>query len=191
MMAPVGPAGMPAAGPAGPAGPAFDLNMLAVASYAGCHHDVEAPIDTDNHGVFFLNSHVRLRDVTDGLGYTIFAGERVIEKKGLGWMSGTRATLRNTGTLINTVVPGPGMGFGGPFGDAAEQAPPEAQPDDDEKAKPAVPVELQVGGFGSHHPGGANFLLGDGSVNFLSENINLQLFQLLGHRADGKLVGEF
>ncbi len=36
-------------------------------SYAACHHDVEAPIDEDNHGVFFLNSHVRVTDVADGL----------------------------------------------------------------------------------------------------------------------------
>src|SRR5438105_322910 len=26
-------------------------------SYAGCHHDVEAPIDVDNNGVMFLNSN--------------------------------------------------------------------------------------------------------------------------------------
>ena len=35
-------------------------------SYAGCHHDVEAPIDVDNHGVFFLNSRVSHDDLTDG-----------------------------------------------------------------------------------------------------------------------------
>src|SRR5437588_8984077 len=31
-------------------------------NYAGCHHDVEAPIDADNQGVLFLNSHVRYDD---------------------------------------------------------------------------------------------------------------------------------
>src|SRR5262245_24783321 len=44
-------------------------------SYAGCHHDVEAPIDADNQGVLFLNSHVAYDDVTDGLAETILLGE--------------------------------------------------------------------------------------------------------------------
>ncbi len=36
------------------------------ATYAGCHHDLEQPIDSTNHGVLFLNTAVRLRDITDG-----------------------------------------------------------------------------------------------------------------------------
>ena len=35
-------------------------------NYAGCHHDVEAAIDADNHGVLYLNSHVRYDDITEG-----------------------------------------------------------------------------------------------------------------------------
>src|SRR5688500_5557706 len=35
-------------------------------SYAGCHHDVEAPIDADNNGAFFLNSRLRMKDISDG-----------------------------------------------------------------------------------------------------------------------------
>ena len=45
-------------------------------SYAGVHHDVEAPIAADNHGVLFLNSHVRYEDVTDGTSQTLFVGEK-------------------------------------------------------------------------------------------------------------------
>ena len=70
-------------------------------NYAGCHHDVEAPIDADNHGVLFLNSQVRFRDIRDGRSQTIFLGERLITEDELGWLSGTRSTLRNTGTPIN------------------------------------------------------------------------------------------
>jgi prepilin-type processing-associated H-X9-DG protein len=50
--------------------------------------------------------------------------------------------------------------------------------------------------------GGAHFLMGDGSVKFISENISFhdtiraheagaQLFQLLLHRSDNKVVGDF
>lgn len=74
-------------------------------SYAGCHHDVEAPIAADNHGVFFLNSRVRHAGLTDGSSQTIFVGERKSQAWDTGgWMSGTRATLRNTGSPINAPV---------------------------------------------------------------------------------------
>ena len=46
-------------------------------------------------------------------------------------------------------------------------------------------------GFRSRHVGGAQFLLADGSVRFLSENINHGTYQSLGGRADGNVVGEF
>jgi prepilin-type N-terminal cleavage/methylation domain-containing protein/prepilin-type processing-associated H-X9-DG protein len=36
--------------------------------------------------------------------------------------------------------------------------------------------------FGSHHPGGANFCMGDGSVHFLSQNINLNVYRSLASR---------
>jgi prepilin-type N-terminal cleavage/methylation domain-containing protein len=81
--------------------------------YAGVHHDVEAPIDADNHGVFFLNSSVRHDDITDGAAHTLFLGEkRFYNNNDLGWMSGTRATLRNTGTPPNVTGIRPPVGGG-------------------------------------------------------------------------------
>ena len=41
-------------------------------------------------------------------------------------------------------------------------------------------------GFKSRHVRGSNFAFGDGSVQFLSENINMDLMQLLGHHQDRK-----
>ena len=67
-------------------------------NYAGCHHDVEAAIAADNHGVLYLNSHVRFDDITDGPAQTILIGETIYDDpSALGWTSGTSATLRNTG----------------------------------------------------------------------------------------------
>ena len=51
--------------------------------------------------MLFLNSHVSERDVTDGPEHTIYVGEKRVDEGDLGWMSGTRATLRNAGTPIN------------------------------------------------------------------------------------------
>lgn len=46
-------------------------------------------------------------------------------------------------------------------------------------------------GFRSDHTGGAQFVLCDGSVRFLSENIDYATYQRLGSRRDGQPVGEF
>ena len=43
-------------------------------------------------------------------------------------------------------------------------------------------------GFRSAHPGGAFFLLGDGSVQFLNQSIDYQMYQYLGDRRDGKTI---
>ncbi len=42
--------------------------------------------------------------------------------------------------------------------------------------------------FGSNHPGGCHFLLGDGSVHFLSENTQLKILQALASRDGGEVV---
>jgi prepilin-type N-terminal cleavage/methylation domain-containing protein/prepilin-type processing-associated H-X9-DG protein len=46
-------------------------------------------------------------------------------------------------------------------------------------------------GFKSKHTGGATFLMCDGAVRFISENIDLTTYRRLGGRADGNVVGEF
>ncbi|MFC1596811.1 DUF1559 domain-containing protein [Planctomycetota bacterium] len=148
-------------------------------SYAGCHHDVEAPIDADNHGVFFLNSNVHSRDVPDGASHTIFVGEKRLDANGLGWMSGTRSTLRNTGTVINmTPVVWDTQSRSRRRGREEDSAIFRVDQGGD---------DLAVGGFSSYHPGGANVALGDGSVRFISETIDTEIYEQLGHRADGKL----
>ncbi len=42
--------------------------------------------------------------------------------------------------------------------------------------------------FSSHHPGGAQFVMGDGSVKFLPETMNHRTFQLLNFIHDGNPV---
>ena len=158
-------------------------------NYVGCQNDVEAPIDANNHGMLFLNSHVRPRDVTDGLSQTLFVGERLLDGDDLGWMSGTRATLRNT--VRCSVEWGRGR-FDRPEGPQPKVLPDLADEAMGKAAPPAVPGPdfLKVGGFSAFHPAGVNFVFGDGSVHFLSNSIDAEMFQKLGHRADGKLLEE-
>ncbi len=167
-------------------------SSVVTTSYAACHNAIEAPIDVKNNGVFYLNSATRFEDVTDGTSSTIFLGEKMGGGVGdLGWASGTSATLRNTGfgpnaaPVVNTAVQGT------PTGDPTN-------PGVEVEPKPVKPVPrpagvndpaFYVGGFGSVHPGGSNHAFGDGSVRFIRSSISPRIYQLLGNRHDGELVG--
>jgi prepilin-type N-terminal cleavage/methylation domain-containing protein/prepilin-type processing-associated H-X9-DG protein len=174
-------------------------------NYAGCYHDVDAPIDADNHGVLYLNSRVRLEDIPDGAAYTILLSEVRGGGPTLGWASGTRATLRNTGVPINAYDPLSASGrFGltapgtsGPakstrFGNAAPPNPTQVeiyQAVKDLAEDELWPVKL-TGGFSSHHNNGANFLFCDGTVRVLKKTIDGRVYRLLGHRHDGEAVSD-
>jgi hypothetical protein len=147
----------------------FDRLNVGLSNYAGCHHDAEAAIADDNNGIFFLNSSIQFDKIDDGPSNTIFVGEKMRTQYEFGWASGTRATLRNTGTPINSDR------------DEARPAPPSVQ--GQQVANPA-----HVGGFGSWHTQGACFAFGDGSIRFINETIDTGVFQKLGNRADGALL---
>ena len=46
-------------------------------------------------------------------------------------------------------------------------------------------------GFKSTHVGGVHFLMVDGTVRFINENVDYSTYQRLGGRAEGQTVGEF
>jgi hypothetical protein len=163
----------------------------ALTSFAGVHHPVEAPIDVTNHGVLFLNSRVRMSDVPDGVSHTLFVGEMKRSGSDLGWASGTSATLRNGGLLINQ-TPGGSPYYNDPAAGTSLASWPATVVFDD-AVDPALREDptLLVGGFGSQHVGGAQFAVGDGSVRFLSENIAQTVYLQLLDRGDGAVVEEY
>jgi prepilin-type N-terminal cleavage/methylation domain-containing protein len=206
-------------------------DVWALSSYAGCHNDQEAPIDTTNNGVFFLNSQVTYDDLKDGAAHTLLIGEKRTDMEtDLGWLSGTPATLRNVGSPLfekirydsGVQVPWQnrlafsGEGYGGWWtepdeestdaDDEADTAVADTDSDADEVVAaddtPADKEEflprsllggnpeapLEVGGFGSFHPSGVNFAIGDGSVRFILDDASPGLLQRLANREDGKLI---
>lgn len=143
----------------------------ALCGYAGNQHNVEAPIDVDNHGLLFLNSRLSFADISDGRSHTLMVGEKFPVAEPLGWMSGTRSTLRNGGDAINASNAERnrhGYGYRAPLGES-------------------IPTEL-VGEFNSQHPGGAQFAVADGAVRFVSEQIEQAAYRRMLHREDGELT---
>jgi prepilin-type N-terminal cleavage/methylation domain-containing protein/prepilin-type processing-associated H-X9-DG protein len=159
---------------------------LAMTSYAGCHNDSEAPIAANNNGVLFLNSAVRIEDVTDGTSQTIFVSEKLNDGLDQGWASGTRASLRNAGSRAYRSGAGPVLYQVGDDGSSNVR---EVSVDASGANSAAKPEDLSfVGGYGSRHPGGENAAFGDGSVRFLKGSGGTRVHKLLANRADGEML---
>jgi prepilin-type processing-associated H-X9-DG protein len=127
-------------------------------------------------GPFFRHGTcTKASDVRDGLSNTIFFGEvrpLCSAHHRCGW-----ATSNDGQGLTSTLVPinydscnpNPGM-------DA-----------DGQSCHSYCNWNMELG-FRSLHPGGAQFVMGDGSVHFLSESIDHWTYQYLGAKADGHVV---
>lgn len=144
--------------------PSATLLEPSVSCYAGVHHPAESPIAEDNLGVFILNQQLSDDDIVDGLASTLFVSEKLEDwTPGLGWLSGTRASLRNTGHPINQVP-----SIAGATGE-------EVDP-------------LMVGGLQSAHATGVNALMGEGSIRYLANSIDMTFVQQLADRRDGAIA---
>lgn len=131
-------------------------------SYVGLHHPTEKPIDEGDWGAFVLNKPLARDDFNDGLSNTAFVSEKIIGQTDLGWLSGTRATLRNTGGGIQLMI------------------------DQDIAATPLV-----VGSIGSLHPAGVHILFGSGAIRFQSNESDQRILHQMVDRRDGQLPLEF
>ena len=156
--------------------------------------------NNDFGGIFWENSEVKIRDITDGTSNTFIVGERA-------WVlplpDGSKAEC-NAGAW-------PGSN-GKEFNPASNKAQASAALSVTGAGINNVSVYPQGGNaktknqcgmtYSSRHEGGAHFLLCDGSVRFISENIQNtpspgdnatvdSLFEYLAHREDGEVIGEF
>jgi hypothetical protein len=155
------------------------------------------PTTQNYRGIFGLNSRIGIRDMTDGTSNAIVVGERYTPNA-----AGQTTALQPVGHVA-------WIGAGGAISDNAAAAhvlgdtavAVTAQNNATAPFTPAgyringnngsVAPRGQTSGFGSMHTGGCHFLLGDGTVRFLSENLDTTLYRNLGTINDGAPISDF
>ena len=135
-------------------------------------HDCEGYVgQCTGNGIFYHNSRIGIRDILDGTSSTIIVGERMTHPFG-----------QSNVELFSTwsgVVPGGEEAYSRILG--LVDHPPNS----------AHHGVIHADDFGSHHVGGTQFVLADGHVRFISENIDENVYQHLSTRANGEVLGEF
>jgi len=132
-----------------------------------------------NTGIFYRNSRIGLRDITDGSSTTLMAGERSQNVANATWVgmvpfgqacNNPRWPVQDC-EASNVLI----LGHTGPS--------PDEQWIDTPNYKKAGADD-----FHSLHPGGCNFLFADGSIRFVKETINPQVYSYLATRAGGEVI---
>ena len=128
--------------------------------------------------MFGFNDSSRFRDIVDGTSNAIALCETL-----RGTHDGVPQTWGYTKWVGNGVDPAYSLGINDLRCCAWDAIP---------FNRPRTPLRLASWSVsGSLHPGGAQFTLGDGSVRFISQNIELVTLQRLAFISDGQVLGEF
>jgi prepilin-type N-terminal cleavage/methylation domain-containing protein/prepilin-type processing-associated H-X9-DG protein len=158
--------------PSDPTGGPFGVtdasgNVLATASptsYAACvgNDDADATKGLNNdglgNGVMFRNSRTRIADILDGTSYTILVGERAWSNVNGVWAGAVTNGVTRRGLMNRCPT------SGAAFYPAATLVQAHCH-----VLNPIADADGGLDDFSSRHPGGANFVFGDGSVRFIKE----------------------
>ena len=155
------------------------------------------------NGTLYHNSKTKMRDITDGTSNTAFIGETKYQL-GLngrtdiaraGWASSLRGCVNATPGVTAAVTDVPVNSYKGD-GNSGDTLFTVGTTSSDPGFRGTVngvasTQNLQGRAFGSPHTGGCHFGFVDGSVHFISENIDIGTLQNIAIRNDGQVLGEF
>ncbi|WP_197454570.1 DUF1559 domain-containing protein [Stieleria varia] len=125
------------------------LMTLPTVNYVGIFGTIESDDDIPapvGDGAFIENRPVRFRDFARGTSNTIIVGERTMAQVPSTWIGISLAGEDAAARLVGSAL----QGINHPLADECDHS--------------------------SRHPGGANFLWGDGHVSFVTENVDLQVY---------------
>ncbi len=179
-----------------PASPITSANAYSQGSYAGSFGTIDiirytsCPYEVEPDGMFGRNRCYGIADMRDGTSNTILAGEYSNFKTPL-------LTYGNYWNIFDWIGPSAFPGVTTIQGGLASTVPRinanVLTPD-----VPATgtatwrndPASFNMGqwGFRSLHPGGANFLFGDGSVRFLKSSVDPTIYRGLSTRTGGEVI---
>jgi prepilin-type processing-associated H-X9-DG protein len=139
------------------------------------------PIGT-HAGMFYRNSATRVAAVTDGLSNTTMVGERSHNLSYVTWVARSIGGWLGKTSLVE----------GGT--DLFDPSPEECWTQImgpvglEDGLRTINNPEAHVEDYWSRHPGGANFVFGDGSVHFLKSTINPMTWRALATRNFGEVI---
>ncbi len=139
-----------------------------------------------NNGVTYINSESTFGDITDGSSNVFLIAETRYQ-----------ATQAGAGTQYpswaGTTRAGGGSGGGGHCCTSSVTMGAAVDGINSSDYDPATSfrVEPVMRGFGSHHPGGCQIAMADGSVHFFTETMDINTYRDLAARGDGLPVGGY
>ncbi|MHB1558203.1 MAG: DUF1559 domain-containing protein [Isosphaeraceae bacterium] len=140
------------------------------------------------NGPLYRNSHLPYAAVTDGLSNTVFASEKtpfLADATWVGIIPGYRHFAYNAFASAGTG--GAGVNYDYPTAILASHSGPSLYEVPEVIHPPNSPIG-HTDEFYALHPGGANVLMGDGSVRFIKQSINLRTWQAMCSRAVGEVI---
>jgi prepilin-type N-terminal cleavage/methylation domain-containing protein/prepilin-type processing-associated H-X9-DG protein len=164
------------------------------AGYVGADDQVCGVVDFD--GIFSMGAQTQLREVIDGTTNTLMIGERWYQLRA--WTAG--AFWRATASSRPPRGPAPDSCTSSfknidaryPLNAALESVGYYEGHLDNERPGPVPPQKKIVSyndlPFGSFHPGGANFSLVDGSVQFIHQEITVEAYLAMASKNGAELV---